>query len=125
MSAAFRVTPEFAREFAASWIAAWNAHDLEAIMTHYEDDFAMSSPVIVQIVGEASGRLDGKPAIRAYWAQALSKVPDLHFELVEALAGIDSVTIVYRGHRGSCAEVLFFSPAGKVRAAFAHYGRPV
>lgn len=57
----------------------------------------------------------------AYWAQALHKVPDLRFELVTALAGVDSVTVYYKGHRGLSAEVLHFGPGGKVRAAFAHY----
>jgi SAM-dependent methyltransferase len=113
----------FAERFATDWIAAWNSHDLERILTHYEDDFEMSSPIIVALAGEASGKLRGKDAVGAYWANALQKVPDLHFELVAALAGVDSVTVFYKGHRGLCAEVLHFGPAGKVRAAFAHYTR--
>ena len=111
----------FAERFAADWIAAWNSHDLERILTHYEDDFEMSSPVIPVLVGEPSGKLRGKAAVGAYWAKALQKVPDLRFELVTALAGVDSVTVYYKGHRGLSAEVLHFSPSGKVRAAFAHY----
>lgn len=111
----------FAEHFANEWIAAWNSHDLNRILTHYEDDFEMSSPVIPVVVGEPSGKLRGKAAVRAYWAEALQKLPNLHFELVTALAGVDSVTVYYKGHRGLCAEVLHFSPGGKVRAAFAHY----
>ena len=113
-----------ARAFAAEWIAAWNSHDLERILGHYEDDFEMSSPVIVVLAGEPSGRLRGKAAVGAYWAKALARTPDLRFELVEALAGVDSVTICYRSHRGFCAEVLCFGPSGKVRAASAHYAAP-
>lgn len=112
---------EFAERFVADWIAAWNSHDLERILGHYEEDFEMSSPVITALVGEPSGKLRGKPAVRAYWARALQKIPDLHFELVTALFGVDSVTVYYKGHRGLCAEVLHFSSGGKVRAAFAHY----
>jgi hypothetical protein len=37
------------------------------------------------------------------------------------LAGTNSVTVYYRGHRGLSAEVLHFGAGGKVRAAFAHY----
>ena len=111
----------FAQRFATEWIAAWNSHDLERILTHYEDDFEMSSPVIVALVGEPSGKLRGKAAVGAYWAKALQKNPDLRFELVTVLAGVDSVTVYYKGHRGLSAEVLHFSPHGKVRAAFAHY----
>ena len=112
---------EFAKRFAAEWIAAWNSHDLEVVLAHYEDDFEMSSPIIRTLVGEPSGKLRGKAAVGAYWARALKKIPDLHFELVNVLSGVDSVTIYYKGHRGLAAEVLHFGPGGKVRSAFAHY----
>jgi len=36
-------------------------------------------------------------------------------------AGVNSITVYYRGHRGLAAEVLHFSASGKVREAFAHY----
>ena len=62
----------FAEHFAADWIEAWNAHDLNRILSHYEDDFEMSSPVIVQMAGEPSGTLRGKAAVGAYWRKALA-----------------------------------------------------
>jgi ketosteroid isomerase-like protein len=111
----------FTERFANEWIAAWNSHDLHRILAHYEDDFEMSSPLIATFVGEPSGKLRGKAAVGAYWAKALQKVPDLRFELVTVLAGVESVTVYYKGHRGLAAEVLHFGPSGKVRAAFAHY----
>lgn len=111
----------FAARFASEWIAAWNSHDLERILEHYEDDFEMVSPIIATLAGEPSGKLRGKTAVRAYWAKALRQLPDLRFELLTALAGVDSVTIYYRGHRGLSAEALHFGPRGKVRAPFAHY----
>jgi hypothetical protein len=42
----------FAERFAKEWVAAWNSHDLELILAHYEDDFEMSSPIITALVGE-------------------------------------------------------------------------
>ena len=57
---------KFAAGFAAEWIAAWNAHDLQRVLSHYTDDFEMTSPKIVQIAGEPSGRLVGKAAVGAY-----------------------------------------------------------
>jgi len=111
----------FAERFAKDWVAAWNSHDLERILSHYEDDFEMSSPIITGLVGEPSGRLRGKTAVGAYWARALQSIPNLRFELLTALAGVNSITVYYRGHRGLAAEVLHFGPSGKVREAFAHY----
>lgn len=42
-----------AQEFAAEWIAAWNSHDLERILSHYAEDFEMASPLIIERMKEA------------------------------------------------------------------------
>ena len=112
----------FAEAFAADWIGSWNAHDLDAVLAHYSEDFEMSSPYIVSLAGEASGTLRGKPAVRAYWSKALGLLPDLHFELLTVLVGVRSVTLYYRS-AGSrlAAEVLHFGQDDKVVSAFAHY----
>jgi hypothetical protein len=115
------ISSTFALHFANDWIAAWNAHDLERILSHYTDDFEMASPVIAQLAGEPSGMLRGKAAIRAYWSKALAQRPDLHFELVQVFAGAGSVTLTYRGHRGLSAEVFWFDDDSKVPRAAAHY----
>lgn len=112
----------FAQQFARDWIEAWNSHDLERVLAHYADDFEMNSPYIAQIAGEPSGRLKGKEAVGAYWAKALALIPDLHFELISTLVGVNSITIHYKGARGRlAAEVFHFGPYGKVVQVFAHY----
>ncbi|MEK8089271.1 nuclear transport factor 2 family protein [Thermithiobacillus plumbiphilus] len=107
--------------FARSWIDAWNAHDLDAVLAHFCEDFEFSSPNIVRVTGEASGRLRGKAAVRAYWSAALARLPDLRFELVDVLAGVDGLLILYRGHRGLSAEVFEFDANGQVRRGQALY----
>lgn len=116
------ITLEFAASFAVEWIAAWNAHDLPRVLSHYTDDFEMSSPFIIEIAGEPSGCLRGKERVRAYWQAALEKNPGLHFELLEAFVGADSVVLHYRGNSGErAAEILFFNEQGLVYRAAAHY----
>jgi ketosteroid isomerase-like protein len=115
------MTREFAREFAEEWIASWNSHDLERILEHYTEDFEMSSPLIVQIIGEPASTLKGKAAIRAYWAKALARIPDLHFDLTEVLVGASSLVIQYRGPCGPSAEAFWFDAQNKVYRAAAHY----
>ncbi len=111
-----------AHRFAHEWIEAWNSHDLERVLAHYSDHFEMNSPFIVQIAGEPTGRLTGKEAVGAYWAKALAILPDLRFELISVLTGVDSVVVHYRGAGGrQAAEVFHFGPDGKVARAFAHY----
>lgn len=47
----------WSQEFAREWIAAWNAHDLERILSHYTDDFEMSSPLIIERMQEPNRAL--------------------------------------------------------------------
>ena len=54
----------FAQRFATEWVDSWNSHDLERVLAHYADEFEMSSPFIVEWMGEPSGRLKGKDKIR-------------------------------------------------------------
>lgn len=114
----------WAKEFAAEWIAAWNSHDLERILSHYTDDFEMSSPLIIQLMNESSGTLKGKEQIRRYWQKGLENNPQLNFELSDVLIGANSLTILYRNHKGiQVAEVLVFNADGKAFQASAHYGK--
>lgn len=115
------LTADFARHFAADWIAAWNAHDLDRVLSHYSDDFTMSSPYIAAIANEPSGTLHGKAAVAAYWQKALAMMPTLRFELVTVLVGAESVVLYYKGVRGMAAEVFQFNADGKVVRAAAHY----
>lgn len=112
----------FAEDFAREWIEAWNSHDLDRILAHYRDDFAFASPRIVELMGEASGRLAGKPAIRPYWAKALAQSPDLRFELHTVLTGVDSLVLYYSNASGRlAAEAFEFDEDGAVRRSSAHY----
>ena len=105
----------WAKEFARDWIDSWNTHDLDRILSHYSDDFEMSSPLIVQRLKNRHGTLKGKEAARAYWEPSLSASPPLRFELIDLLVGIDSITIYYQNvGRRVVAETLLFDAGGRV-----------
>ena len=107
--------------FAADWCAAWNAHDLEALLAHFHDDVAFSSPAAARLMPESEGRISGKPALRAYWAEGLRRIPDLSFTIEDVFWGIDALTIHYRNQNGALvSEVLVFD-GDKVRQGFATY----
>lgn len=116
------ITRELAEHFADEWIAAWNAHDLERILSHYDDEFEMASPRIVDIAGEPSGVLRGKANVRRYWETALRAIPDLRFDKIGVLVGARSIAIHYRNQAGRLAvEVFELGAGGKVVRAAAHY----
>lgn len=116
------ITPAQARQLATRWIAAWNSHDLDAILDLYRADFTMSSPYIAKLTAEASGTLRGREAVGAYWRTALEKYADLHFNLKAVYCGADSLIISYHSNRsGDAVEILFVADDGLIARAAAHY----
>jgi hypothetical protein len=118
------IDPVWARQFAEEWIEAWNSHDLGRILSHYSDDFEMTSPLIVERMHEPSGTLRGKDSVGAYWQIGLAATPPLKFELIDVFAGVNSITLYYRRASGRlAAEVLIVNEQGKVVKGMAHYGQ--
>ena len=110
-------------DFAREWIAAWNAHDLERVLSHYSPDIELSSPIAAERVPGSGGYVRGEAALRAYWEPALAANPDLHFELEAVLTAVDGCTILYRNHRDQLvAESLYWNDAGLVTRAAVAYG---
>jgi len=99
-----------AAAFSTAWVAAWNAHDLDALLSHFHDDVVFTSPVAAQIVPGSGGVLRGKDALRAYWTEGLRRIPDLHFTVERVFAGVSVLVISYRNQRGNLVdEVLVFA----------------
>jgi predicted ester cyclase len=116
------LTPQEARILADHWIAAWNAHDLDLIMTHYDDAIELTSPVAAQLLGTPDGKVIGNSYLRAYFQRGLEAYPNLHFHLEEVLSGINSVVLYYTNQKGTrSAESMKLSPNGKVTHVVAHY----
>jgi len=116
------MTLEEAKHFAKNWISAWNRHDIDAVLSHYTDDFEMTTPMIQRVLGIGSGTLKGKTAIGDYWRTAINKIPDLKFSIIEVTSGVRSVSIYYNAVLGKRAvETFFFNDEGLVYKAFANY----
>jgi hypothetical protein len=116
------LTESDARQLANHWVAAWNAHDLEAILSHYRDDVVLQSPVAARLLDDPSGTVRGKPALRAYFQKGLTAYPDLAFELVDLMWGLSSVVLYYRNQRGTrVGEFMEVDSAGKVVRVVVNY----
>jgi|SRR5277367_2861632 len=116
------MTKEEAWKLAELWIAAWNAHDLDLIMTHYEDAIELTSPVVVQLLGAPAGKVIGKAHLKAYFHRGLEAYPDLHFRLEDVFLGVSSVVLLYTNQKGRrTAEFMELSAIGKVARVVANY----
>lgn len=112
--------------FAKSWLSAFNAQDLDAILAHYADDVEHSSPTVVRLLGEPTGVVHGKPALRAYFVKALESAGrGLRYDLTRAYSGAHGVTLLYNRSGGKLvAETFWFDERGLVKRAFVAHAEP-
>jgi hypothetical protein len=116
------MTKDEAWKLANHWVAAWNAHDLDLIMTHYDDSVELTSPVAAQLLGTPDGKVIGKANLRAYFRRGLEAYPELQFRLEDALWGVNSVVLCYANQKGTrTAEFMELSANGKVTRVVANY----
>ena len=109
-----------ANAFAQAWIAAWNARDLDAILSHYAPTVVFLSPSAERVIG--SGRVEGIDALRAYWRRGLDANRTLRFEFDGVLVGHNALTILYRNHRNQrVAETVEFDETARVVRSYACY----
>jgi hypothetical protein len=113
---------ERAQDIAEAWIAGWNAHDLETILSHYADELEFVSPLAVKRLGRANGTITTKAQLRDYFTSSLTLGSNLHFEIEAVFAGVASVNILYRNHRGQrVAETMFLNGEGLVDRVYVHH----
>jgi hypothetical protein len=113
---------EQVRELAGHWVKAWNSHDMDGIMAHYDDDVVLISPVAATLLGDPAGRVTGKPALRSYFERGLAAYPNLRFDLIDVMWGLQSVVLYYTNQRGSkTGEYMEIGPNGKVSRVVANY----
>ncbi|MCS3725537.1 nuclear transport factor 2 family protein [Bradyrhizobium betae] len=98
-----------------TWVEAWNARDLERVLTLYDEDAVMTSDRIPVMGFDPSGTVHGKDALRAYWGKALGLIPNLHFTLIDLFVSPDSVVVFYENERGKrICEYLRVNEAGLI-----------
>ena len=113
---------EQAWELARHWVAAWNAHDLEMIMTHYDEAIELTSPVAARLLEKADGKVIGKTDLRAYFQRGLEAYPHLRFQLEDVFWGLNSVVLYYTNQKETrTAEFMELSADGKVMRVVANY----
>lgn len=116
------MTKNDAWKLANHWVAAWNAHDLDSIISHYDDSIELTSPVAAQLLGALDGKVVGKANVGAYFQRGLEAYPDLRFVLEDVFLGLNSVVLLYKNQKGTrTAEFMELSPIGKVTRVVANY----
>jgi hypothetical protein len=109
-------------KFAEEWIASWNAHDVERILSHYAETVEYHSTFIAKLGGSPDGLLHGKAELRDYIQRGLAVFPELKFTLLGTYVGVGSMVLNYQSVRNLvAAETFVFNAEGKVIKVFCHY----
>ena len=65
---------------AKAWLQAFYEHDLEKLLSLYDDQAEHFSPKLKIRNPETSGIIKGKNAMRIWWQDAFDRLPDLIYE---------------------------------------------
>lgn len=122
LAGADMLTKQQAHQLAEQWIQAWNSHNLDEIMSHYEEDVVLVSPVAAKILNNPLGTVKGKEAVRDYFKKGLEVYPDLKFELIDVMWGLSSVVFYYMNQEGTkVGEFVELDSTGKIIKVIANY----
>lgn len=72
--------PSTLESLARAWLAAFNARDLEALLALYAEAAVHTSPKLRDRQPETKGEIHGKAALRAWWRDAMDRLPQLRYE---------------------------------------------
>jgi SnoaL-like domain len=116
------MTRDEAWKLANDWVAAWNAHDMGLVLTHYEDAIELTSPAAALLLGRSDGKVVGKANLSAYFQRGLEAYPELYFGLEDVLWGVNSLLLYYTNQKGTrTGEFMELSPGGKIARVVANY----
>ncbi|NBW27272.1 MAG: nuclear transport factor 2 family protein [Flavobacteriaceae bacterium] len=120
------MTPENLQSIAFKWFDAFNNHNLEQLLSLYDDDAEHYSPKLKIRKPETQGMIIGKPALREWWQDAFDRFPSLNYKVTSLTANGDRVFMEYvRSVDGEenmlVAEVLIVKE-GKIIASRVYHG---
>ncbi len=120
------MTPENLQSIAFKWFDAFNNHNLEQLLSLYDDDAEHYSPKLKIHKPETNGLVVGKQALREWWQDAFDRLPSLNYKVTSLTANGDRVFMEYiRSVSGEenmlVAEVLIVRE-GKIIASRVYHG---
>ncbi len=80
---------------AHAWFEAFNHHNLEKLLSLYDDDALHFSPKLKIKNPESNGFISGKDALRLWWHDAFERLPTLRYKVTSLTANSDRVFMEY------------------------------
>ncbi len=80
---------------AHKWFDAFNNHNLEQLLSLYDEEAEHFSPKLKIKKPETNGLVQGKPALFEWWASAFETIPTLHYRVTSLTADANRVFMEY------------------------------
>jgi predicted SnoaL-like aldol condensation-catalyzing enzyme len=80
---------------AHAWFEAFNSHNLEKLISLYDDEANHFSPKLKIRHPETNGLVTGKEALEEWWKDAFERLPSLHYKVTSLTANSDRVFMEY------------------------------
>ncbi|UQD55874.1 nuclear transport factor 2 family protein [Flavobacterium sp. K5-23] len=89
------MTPEKLQNIAFKWFEAFNNHNLEQLLSLYDEDAEHFSPKLKIRQPQTNGLVIGKQALREWWQDAFDRLPSLNYKVTSLTANGDRVFMEY------------------------------
>lgn len=83
---------------ATAWFAAFEAKDIEQLLSLYHDDAEHYSPKLKLRQPETIGLIKGKSMLRQWWQEAFIRMPSLKYKVLTLTANDKRVFMEYIRH---------------------------
>lgn len=83
------------QSIAFKWFEAFNVHNLEQLLSLYDDHAEHFSPKLKIRKPETDGLIKGKNELRTWWQDAFDRLPTLHYKVTSLTANSDRVFMEY------------------------------
>lgn len=111
---------------ARRWILYFNNRDLDALLNLYSDDAAHHSPKLKARRPETGGVVRGKAALRDWYQDAFSRLPDLRYIEKHVTAGPGRVLLEYErvnpGEASYTVAEVYQVVNNKIKESFVYHG---
>ncbi|SHF94195.1 SnoaL-like domain-containing protein [Flavobacterium fluvii] len=80
---------------AHKWFEAFNNHNLDQLLSLYDDDAEHFSPKLKIKKPETNGLVKGKQSLHDWWEKSFEELPSLHYKVTSLTANENRVFMEY------------------------------
>lgn len=89
------MNPERNIAIAHAWFNAFNNHDLEQLLSLYDEEAQHYSPKLKLRQPETQGWIRGKDSLRSWWSDSFKRLPQLQYKILTLTANDKRVFMEY------------------------------